>query len=201
MRKHPVRIAALAAMLVVLFATGTASATTTGIKINQPPLVNQIGVLNFREPLGAMIVCATTLTKTLITQELIPVATGLTKIGKVTSGRFMPECPAVYLNLPRMLGGFPPPGPTPTSWDLSFLSSNLVTGELNFGILDFQVRVNVNGVLCLYRGALLGTLSTDGRILRYASTLPLFGGVGCPGAMTVEGTFNNEPPIIYTLLP
>lgn len=198
MRKHLARVAALAATLVVLLAA-SASATTTGIRIEQP-LVSQIGGLRFTEPFGTTIACATTLTKTLIT-TLITVATGLTKIGKVTSGRFAPECPASYLNLPRQLNGFPPPGPAPTSWDLSFLSSNLLTGELNFGILDFQVRIPINGVWCLYQGTLLGRITRDGALLRYLSTLPLAGGVGCPGAMTVQGNFVNEPPITYTLLP
>ena len=39
------------------------------------------------------------------------------------------------------------PGPNPESWDISFLSSNLPGGELNFGILDFQVSIFVPGTL------------------------------------------------------
>ena len=50
------------------------------------------------------------------------------------------------------------------------------------------------------QGSLLGTLSTNGRILRYASSLPLTAGFNCPAMMEVEGTFVNEPAINYTLL-
>jgi hypothetical protein len=201
MRTHCARIAALAAMLVVLAASGTASATETGIRITEPALVTQRGIMRFTA--GAEIItCNVTLTKTLITQELIPLRPGLIKLGKITSRVTPPECGAVILNLPRMLGGLPRPGPLPESWDLSFLSSTLPTGELNFGILDFQVQIDQLGGICLYRGPLLGTLSTDGRILRYASPLPLFlmGAPICPETLAVEGIFVNEPTIKYTLL-
>jgi hypothetical protein len=53
---------------------------------------------------------------------------------------------------------------------------------------------------CLYRGTLLGTLSTDGRVLRYAGSLLLAAGFGCPMAITINGTFTNEPAIVYSLL-
>jgi len=93
------------------------------------------------------------------------------------------------------------PGPLPESWDVSFLASNLATGELNFGILDFQVRMVLPGTAgCLYRGTLLGTLTTDGRVLRYGSALPLAEGFGCPPIMVINGSFTNEPPITYSLL-
>lgn len=203
MRTYRARGAAAAALLLILLSAATASATSGGIRIVAPPLVTQRGVLRFTAGVQ-VIVCNATLTKTLITQELIPVRPGgLTKLGKITSGRVM-GCarPTMLLNLPRFLGGIPAPGPNPESWDLSYLSSNLPGGELNFGILDFQAQIMLNEVMfCLYRGALLGTLSTDGRILRYFSNLPLSVGLGCPGFVTVEGTFTNEPPIIYMLLP
>jgi len=198
MRRSGARIAVLTALLVTLAVSGTASATTTGIRIIQPQLVVQRGILRFT--LGfEVITCNVTLTKTLIT-ELIPVRPGLIKLGKITSGRTLIECPGVFLNLPRQLGGLPMPGPNPESWDLSFLSSNLPGGELNFGILDFQILLDHFPENCLYRGTLLGTLSTDGRILRYASPLPLFFGLGCPAMVAVEGIFVNTPAITYVLL-
>lgn len=201
MQAHRIGVALLATLL-VLAASATASATTFGIKINEPPLVTQRGILRFTVGVE-MVVCNVTLTKTLITQELIAVQPlpFLTKLGKVTSGRTNLECGATILNLPRNLGGRPSPGPNPESWDISFLSSNLPGGELNFGILDFQVAIDQLGAVCLYRGALLGTLNTEGSILRYAGTLPLFIGVGCPMVTAVEGTFVNEPVIKYVLLP
>lgn len=201
MRTRCAQLAVLAATLIVLLAAGPASATTRAIRIIEPQLVTQRGVLRFRENLGLEVICAVTLTKTLMTEQLIPVNPMLTRLGKITSGRFAFECPAAFLNLPRNLGGRPLPGPNPESWDLSFLSSNLPEGELNFGILDFQVLLTFGGVACLYRGSLLGTLSTDGRILRYASVLPVSGLPGlCPPTITVEGLFANEPPIRYVLL-
>jgi hypothetical protein len=200
MRTYRACIAVLAALLVTLAVSGTASATTTGIKILAPQLVLQRGILRFTTGIE-IINCNVTLTKTLITEELIALDPLLTKLGKVTSGRFMLECPVEFLNLPPVLGGVPGPGPNPESWDLSFLSSNLPEGELNFGILDFQIIYDRLPEWCLYRGSLLGTLSTDGRILRYASVLPLFAGLGCPEMIAVEGTFVNEPAITYSLLP
>lgn len=199
MRMQRVGGAVVAALIIAAVLAGSASATSVGIKIIEPQLTNQRGVLRFREPLGGEIICATTLTKTLITEELIAVRPELTKLGKITSGRML-ECPAAFLNLPPILGGIPGPGPNPGSWDVFFLSSNLPGGELNFGILDFQVRITLGGVVCLYRGILLGTLSTEGTILRYNRVIPLFAGVGCPEAITVEGLFANEPAIRYALL-
>lgn len=201
MRSHRIGGAVLAALLVIVVAAASASATSTGIRIIEPQLVTQRGFFRFTETLGLQIICNTTLTKTLITEELVKVRPGLMKLGKVMSGRFPAECPAAYLNLPRVLGmGIP--GPNPESWDISYLSSNLPGGELNFGILDFQISLTVGMAACLYRGTLLGTLSTDGRILRYIGRfLPLFGGIGCPGVINVEGMFVNEPPILYLLLP
>jgi len=201
MRFHRIGGAVLAALLVSALAAATASATSTGIRITEPQLVVQRGFFRFSETLGLQIVCNTTLTKTLITEELVKVRPGLVKLGRVTSGRFPLECPAVYLGIPRQLG-LGEPGPNPESWDISYLSSNLPEGQLNFGILDFQVRITLGMAVCLYRGVLLGTLSTEGRVLSYFGRfLPLFGGVGCPGVITVEGTFVNEPAIVYVLLP
>lgn len=198
MRTHLARVAVLTAMLVTMLASGTASATETGIHIMGPALVRQVGILRFT--IGAEVVnCNVTLTKTLINQ-LIPLRPGLIRLGKVTSGRSMLECPGLFLNLPPILGGMPAPGPLPESWDLSFLFSDLATGQLNFGILDFQIVIDQLGGECLYRGTLLGNVSADGRILRYASPLPLFFGVGCAPMVAVEGIFANEPPIRYVLL-
>jgi hypothetical protein len=201
MRTYRACIAVLAALLVTLAIGGTASATTTGIRIEEPQLVLQRGILRFT--IGLEVVnCNVTLRKTLITEELIDVEPlpFLTRLGRVMSGRIGLECGVEFLNLPLALGAGIP-GPNPESWDIAFLSSNLPEGELNFRILDFQIIVDQFPQECLYRGPLLGTLSTDGRILRYASFLPLFAGLGCPEVVAVEGAFVNQPPINYTLLP
>jgi hypothetical protein len=201
MCKSLARFAVLTALLAALV-SGSASATTLGIEINEPQLVLQRGILRFT--IGLEVVnCNVTLRKTLINEELIDVAPlpFLTRIGRVMSGRLGLECGLTLLNLPPTLGGIPGPGPNPESWDISFLSSNLPEGELNFGILDFQVFVDHFPEDCLYRGTLLGTLSTDGSVLRYNSELPLFVGPMCPEAVTVEGIFTNQPAINYKLLP
>ncbi|MFL5816961.1 MAG: hypothetical protein ACJ76L_05100 [Conexibacter sp.] len=194
-------MAVLTAMLLVLAVSGGASATTTGILIENPPLVVQRGRWTFST--GALaFTCNSTMLKRLIVGQLIPVRAPLTKLGKLRAGRLSAECPynTAFLNLPLALGeGMP--GPLPESWDVSFLSSNLATGALNFGILDFQVRMVLPGTMgCLYRGTLLGTLSADGRTLTYGGGLPLAEGFGCPAFMGITGTFTNEPPITYSLL-
>jgi hypothetical protein len=200
MRMHRAVAAGVAALLVSLAFSATAMGTTTGIRINEPQLVGQRGTFRFTS--GMFIHrCNAVLAKRLI-NALVPVQTGvLPKLGRVMAGRVF-ECTymTILLNLPTQLGEGEP-GPLAESWDVSFLSSNLVEGQLNFGILDFQVRIMIPGTMgCLYRGSLLGTLSTNGRVLRYASSLPLTAGFNCPAAMEVEGTFNNEPAINYTLL-
>lgn len=188
--------------LVVLAVSGTASATTSGIVIENPQLVVQRGRWIFNTGMGLVWECRSTMLKRLIVGVLIPVRTPLTRLGKVRAGRLAVECPfnTAFLNLPLQLGEGQP-GPLPESWDISFLSSNLETGALNFGILDFQVRMVLPGTMgCLYRGTLLGTLSADGRTLSYNSGLPLAEGFGCPAAIAITGTFTNEPAITYSLL-
>ncbi len=193
-------IGLLTLVLLVLAVSGTASATTRGIVIVNPPLVVQRGRWIFNTGMLAF-TCRSTMLKRLITGLLIPVTTPLTRLGKMRAGR-LSEClyPTTFLNLPLQLGeGMP--GPLPESWDISFLSSNLATGALNFGILDFQVRIQLPGTNgCLYRGTLLGTLSADGRTLSYNSGLPLAEGFGCPPVIGITGTFTNEPAITYVLL-
>lgn len=201
MRIHRAGVAVLTASLLILAVSGSASATTTGIQIVNPMLVVQRGTWNFTAG-GLNFACNSTMLKRLIV-GLIPVRETLTRLGKIRAGRLAAECPfnTRFLNLPLVLGEGQP-GPLPESWDVSFLSSNLVTGDLNFGILDFQIRMVLPGTAgCLYRGTLLGTLTRDGRTLRYGSTLPLAEGFGCPAFLAVNGTFNNEPPIVYVLLP
>jgi hypothetical protein len=191
---------ALAALLVSLAFSANALATTTGIRINGPALVGQRGTFRFTSGM-VVIMCNAVLAKTLI-NTLVPVQSGvLPKLGRIVAGRVF-ECTngTQLLNLPNQLGEGAP-GPLPESWDVSFLSSNLVEGQMNFGILDFQVGIIVpGGMFCLYRGALLGTLSRNGRVLRYASSIPLVAGFGCPLAIAIEGNFTNEPAINYTLL-
>lgn len=190
-------VALAVAVAVLLAAAGTASATTRGILIQGPALTQQVGLLTFAGPTTTF-TCQVVLRKQL-RLGLIPVMTQLTRIGRVTSGQIV-NCPgATFLNLPPQLGGTPPIGPTPTSWDISFLSSDLATGEMLFGILDFQVRLP-NG--CLYRGTVLGRLSRDGTLLRFIGPpIPLAGGPAtCDPLINVGGTLNDNPPIIYQLL-
>jgi hypothetical protein len=201
MRTHRAGAAVLTALLLALAVSGSASATTTGILIENPQLVVQRGRWTFNTG-GLAFICNSTMLKRLIVGELIPVRETLTKLGKIRAGRLAPECPyeTRFLNLPLVLGDGMP-GPLPESWDLSFLSSNLATGDLNFGVLDFQIRMVLPGTMgCLYRGTLLGTLTADGRTLRYGGTLPLAAGLGCPVFLAVTGTFTNEPAITYRLL-
>lgn len=195
-KKTAALVAVVAAML--LAAAGSASATTIGI-VNQTPLTQQVGQLTFSGP-TATFTCQVVLRKQLLT-GLIPVRTGsLTRLGRVTSGQIL-NCPgAAFLNLPPQLGGQPPIGPLPNSWDVSFLSSDLLTGEMLFGILDFQVRLP-NG--CLYRGTVLGRLSRDGITLRFLGNppIPRVGGPAtCDPQINVAGMLNDNPPIIYQLL-
>jgi hypothetical protein len=202
MRTQSARIAVLAAMLVALAVSGSASATTTGITIEEPQLVAQRGTMRFTAfGVEVPILCSVVLAKTLITEVLIPVTPELVKLGKVRAGRFI-ECnyQTQFLNLPMQLGEGVP-GPLEESWDITFLSSNLLEGQLRFGILDFQVRILLpGGIPCLYRGTLLGTLGPNGRVLTYSSTIPLSAGFMCPEEIRTEGSFTNEPPIRYTLL-
>ncbi|MDO8185325.1 hypothetical protein Q5424_06580 [Conexibacter sp. JD483] len=196
MRKSAV-LGAVVAFL--LLAAGGASATTLGIA-NQTPLTTQVGQLQF---VGATVTfaCQVQLRKQLIV-GLIPVVSSLTRLGKVAAGQI--NCPAgaaSFLNLPPQLGGTPPPGPLATSWDVSFLASDLITGELLFGILDFQVKLP-NG--CLYRGTVLGRLTPNGATLRFlgAQPIPLFIGSAsaCDPQIRVVGNLADNPPIVYTLL-
>lgn len=200
MQTHRAVTAVLTALLVVLAVSGSASATTREVLIEAPPLVAQRGTLTFNTGL-LIFTCSARFSKRLITGVLIPVNTLLTRLGKVRAGQIT-ACPYVaeFLNLPQQLG-MGMPGPLPESWDFRFLSSNLATGEMNMAILDFQVRIVLPGTMgCLYRGTLLGTLSTDGRVLRYAGSLLLAAGFGCPMAIAINGTFTNEPAIVYSLL-
>jgi hypothetical protein len=195
-------LACLVAALAVLACTGTASATTRAIRIFTP-LTTQTGTL--RIPAGpAFFECEVEITKTFITDALVPVLPfGLTRIGKVTSLRFTPRinCPSLPLNVPARLGeGII--GPLPTSWDISFLASDLFTGDLLFGILDFQISPGGPLAGCLYRGTLLGRMSWDGRTLTLLNTpLPVVGAApGCQQSLTVTGTLNDTPPVIFALL-
>jgi hypothetical protein len=202
MRKSAAIVAAVA--LLLMMGAGASSAATIGI-MNTTPLTTQVGNLTFFNG-GTSINCAVQMRKQLLV-GLIPVRTGgLTRLGKVTAGQI--NCPgpvggAAFLNLPPELGGIPPIGPLPTSWDVSFLSSDPLTGDLLFGILDFQVKLPLTPEGCLYRGTVLGRLSRDGVRLQFLGTppLPLFAGsTGCPGSIGVAGILNDGPPINYTLL-
>ncbi|ADB51701.1 hypothetical protein [Conexibacter woesei] len=197
MRKTAAAAVVLVTTLLLGLAAGSGSAATIGIT-NATPLTTQQGNLTFFGG-GFSATCAVQLRKRLRT-GLIPVLASLTRLGRVEAGQLGAACPAAFLDLPLQLGGLPPIGPTPTSWDVSFLGSDPITGELLFGILDFQIKFN-NG--CLYRGTLLGRLSRDGRVLRFLGQPPLpliAGGPECPPQIGVQGVLNDNPPIIYTLL-
>lgn len=198
MRKSIV-LAAVAALVVLLASAGSASATTRGIVINTP-LTTQTGPLNFIGPTSNF-VCQVQFRKQLIVGLTPFGVAALTRIGKVAAGQIAcPAGPATFLNLPPQLGGQPPIGPLPSSWDISVLGSDLATGELVFGILDFQVRLP-NG--CLYRGTVLGRLGPLGQVLRFLGnqTIPLWIGPGnCDPQIRVVGNLNDTPPIIFSLL-
>jgi len=191
-------VAILAALLLGLSAT--ASATTRGIYM-QTPLTTQVGQLNFT---GAAInlPCQVQIRKTYFFGLVLVNPAGLTRIGRVQAGQITCPVPATFLNLPRELGGGPI-GPTPTSWDIAFRTSDLATGEMVFAILDFQVAFVVNGSVCLYRGALTGRLSPNGVNLRFGGNLPLplwSGANTCPPQVTPNGILTDNPPVIYRLL-
>lgn len=199
------RTIAVATVAVTLLLLGAAagSASTIGINIGTP-LTTQNGTLQFIQG-GFVTSCNVQMTKQFIVGLTLVNPTALTRIGKVTSGRLL-NCPqARFLNLPSVLGGQPPIGPLPTSWDVSFLSSDLLTGDMLFGILDFQISLpNASGALCLYRGTLLGRLSRDGLRLQFTTAtppLPLFAGpASCAPQLMVNGVLNDTPPVIYNLL-
>lgn len=197
------RTLAIAAAVVALLLLGAASAAATTIGIvNNTPLTTQQGQLTFSNG-SAALTCQVILTKQLRT-GLIPVVSSLTRLGRVASGRLL-NCPNVkFLNLPPVLGGQPPIGPLQNSWDVRFLASDLITGEMLFGILDFQIGIqNAVGDVCLYRGTLLGRLSANGALLRFSGQppLPLAGGPAtCGPQLFVNGVLNDVPPIIFQLL-
>lgn len=200
--RRTIAVATVAVTLVLLGAAASA-ASTTGIQIGTP-LTTQNGTLQFNQG-GFITNCNVVMTKQFIV-GLTPVSSsGLTRIGKVTSGQ-LPNCPqAKFLNLPTVLGGQPPIGPLPTSWDVSFLASDLLTGDLLFGILDFQVSLpNAARAICLYRGTLLGRLSQNGVTLSFTTAtppLPLFAGpASCAPQLIVTGVLTDTPPVIYQLL-
>lgn len=198
MRKSAVLVAAV--VLVLLAAAGSASATTIGI-VNNTPLTTQTGQLNFVGPTAGF-ACQVQFRKLLNVGLILVRPTGqLTRLGRVVAGQIVcPGGPANFLNLPLQLGGIPPIGPLPTSWDISFLGSDLVTGELVFGILDFQVKLP-NG--CLYQGTVLGRLGPAGQILRFLGnqTIPLAGGPAtCDPQIRVTGNLTDNPPINFFLL-
>lgn len=197
MRKTIAALAVAAALL--LGAAAAAPAATFGIAI-ATPLTEQIGMA--RIVAGPIIMeCQILLRKEMVVGLTIVNRVGLTRIGRITSGRLF-GCPAAVLNLPFDLGGmFPRPlGPGARSWDISFLSSDPATGDLLFGILDFQLSLGV-GPGCLYSGTLLGRLSADGRVLRIAAGLPLTPpNPDCATSVSITATMNDVPAINYQLL-
>ncbi|ADB51700.1 hypothetical protein [Conexibacter woesei] len=191
--------AVLAAVVLMLLGSSAASAAPLGIVINGPALTTQVGALRLTAG-PVMLTCQVVLRKELVL-GLTPVnPTGLTRLGRITAGRLF-GCPSTLLNLPPELGAIPPIGPLPNSWDISYLTSDPLTGDLLFGILDFQISLGVPPG-CLYRGTLLGRLSRDGRTLTITGSVPIdFPTPGCAGSASITGTLNDTPPIQYFLLP
>jgi hypothetical protein len=191
--------ACLVALALLLTAAGSASATTRGIWINTA-LTTQTGTLTFRAGLR-IAVCDVTITKTFIVGlTVVAPAPGLTRIGRVTSWRVNnpADCKLLILNLPGTLGGTPPIGPLPTSWDIGYLSSDLVTGDLAFGILDAQLSPWA-GVDCLYRGTLLAVLRNNGATLSFNGTMTSPTQPDC-APLSITGTLLDNPPVQYVLL-
>lgn len=191
-------IAALAvAAALLLGAAASAPAATFGIAIGTP-LTEQVGTMRFVA--GPIIMeCQILLRKEMVVGLTIVNPRALTRIGRITSGRLF-GCQSGLLGLPPVLGGLPPIGPTARSWDISFLSSDPATGDLLFGILDFQLSLGT-GAGCLYSGTLLGRLSADGRVLRIAGGLPITPPIpGCTDSVSVTATLFDNPAINYQLL-
>ncbi|MDO8210573.1 hypothetical protein [Conexibacter sp. CPCC 206217] len=194
-------VTCLVAAAALLAAAGSASATTRGIQIFTA-LTTQRGTI--RIPVGpAFLTCQVELTKTFV-RGLVPVNPfGLTRIGQITSFRATPaiDCPIAVLNVPERLGAGII-GPLPTSWDISYLASDLLTGELLFGILDFQISPGGPLAGCLYRGTLLGRLSPNGATLTLlGNALPVVGAAPrCQQSLSVSGTLIDNPPVVYVLL-
>lgn len=189
--------ACLVALMLLLAGAGAASATTRGIQI-LTPLTTQTGTIQVTAGAFSRF-CNVTITKTFVA-GLVPVnPVGLTRIGKITSLRVNNpiDCDLQALNLPGALGGGPI-GPLPTSWDVSYLSSDLTTGDLLFGILDVQLSPFA-GLGCLYRGTLLGRITNAGATLAFAGSLPPTG-TGCAPTLTITGQLFDNPPVNYVLL-
>lgn len=200
--------ACVVALVLLLAGASVAEATTRGIRIHTP-LTTQRGVVRMVGiggplPPPPIVECELELTKQFI-DGLVPVNPfGLTRIGRITSLRatLSSTCNPNILNMPRQLNGFPPIGPLPTSWDIGYLASDLITGDLLFGILDVQLSPFPNRD-CLYRGTLLGRLRAGGPDLTLLSTpsLPLASGAAtCPTALAISGTLIDNPPVLYVLL-
>lgn len=191
-------VASVVAVLLMLAGASTATAATLGINI-QTFLTTQTGLVTLRAGLR-VIDCPMRLSKQLVTGLTTVNPFGLTRIGRITAG-FM-ACTSVFLNLPTTLGGGRI-GPTGTSWDLSYLASDPLTGDLIFGILDFQISPGGPLAGCLYQGTLLWRLSADGRTLTLlGNSLPVVGGAPqCEQSLTLTGTLTDDPPVFYQLLP
>lgn len=190
--------AVVAACLLALAAASPANATTFGIEI-LTPLTMQDGVIQLRSGFRIMH-C-----RIVVSKELTPGLTlvnrfGLTRIGRIRAWQTL-DCPAAVLGVPATLQAFPPP--VAPNWDISFLFSDLVTGELYFGILGFQISPGGPWAGCLYGGTVLGKISRDGTTLTWlSSTLAEVSRTpGCDASLTIGGTLNDIPAVNYRLLP
>lgn len=126
-----------------------------------PELVVSTGILTLN---GSR--CPVDVYKDYDTSGVPIVPAGLTKIGKLAAGAFWSgtiDCTDgetwEWLNLPTELNGDPPPGPTATSYDISFLPA-LPGGGIAVVILNVQIKAQNASAQCLWRGNLLATMGT-----------------------------------------
>lgn len=190
--------AVAAACLLALAAASPAAANTFGIAIFTP-LTTQNGLLELRSGFRIMH-CQVVISKEMVPGLTVVNPFGLTRIGRIRSWQAL-TCPAAVLGVPASL--VEPMRPDAPNWDISFLSSDPVTGELFFGILGFQISPGGQWAGCLYSGTVLGKISRDGtRLTWLSSTLAETSRrPECDTSLTISGALNDIPAIAYQLLP
>lgn len=191
-------IAVAAACLLALAAASPAAATTFGIEIFTP-LTTQNGVIELRSGFRIMH-CQVVISKELTPGLTVVRPFGLTRIGRIRAWQTL-DCPAAVLGVPATLQAGPPP--VAPNWDISYLFSDLVTGELYFGILGFQISPGGFWAGCLYTGTVLGKVSRDGTRLTWLSStlVETSRRPECDTSLTISGALNDIPAIAYRLLP
>jgi hypothetical protein len=190
--------AVVAACLLALAAASPATATTFGIEI-LTPLTMQVGQIVMRSGFR-ILPCDIAIAKELAPGLTLVNRFGLTRLGRIRAWQSL-TCQAGVLGVPRSLQEGPPP--VAPNWDISYLFSDLVTGELYFGILGFQISPGGPWAGCPYGGTVLGKISRDGTTLTWLSStltetsrLPF-----CDATLTISGTLTDTPAVVYRLLP